>query len=91
MDNKHLTPIEQRHLEKVRRKLRGYERIVLLSGFVATRAEIAWAKEAFKEQSEDFDCIEDVIAFKRSCDKAERGKGTAYWYENNYLNNNNNK
>ena len=84
MKHKHLTPIEQKHLKNVRRKLRRYEKVVFCSGFVATRAEIKWAKKALKEQPEDFDCIEDVIAFKRSYDEAERGEGTDYWYENNY-------
>lgn len=84
MKHKHLTLIEQKHLRKARMKLRRYEKVVLRSGFIATRAEIKWAKEALKEQPEDFDCIEDVIAFKRSYDEAERGEGTVYWYENNY-------
>ena len=84
MKHKHLTLIEQKHLRRARMKLRRYEKVVLHGGFVATRAEIKWAKEALKEQPEDFDCIEDVIAFKRSYDEAERGEGTVYWYENNY-------
>ena len=40
MKHKQLTAIEQNHLKKVRKKLRGYERVRLRSGFVASRAEI---------------------------------------------------
>lgn len=57
MKHKHLTVIEQNHLKKVRRKLRGYERVMLRSGFVAARAEIEWAvKEIANRTSDKYFC-----------------------------------
>ena len=66
MKHKHLTDIEQRHLKKVRRKLRGYERVRLRSGFAAARAEIEWAvKEIANSPADKYLGIEDAIVIKR--------------------------
>lgn len=56
------------------------DRVILPSGFVATQAEIEWAKGALAERPEDFDCIEDVLAFKKSYEEAKCGEGKIYWY-----------
>ena len=66
MKHKRLTVIEQRHLKKVRRKLRGYERVRLSSGFVAARSEIEWAvKEIANSPADEYLGIEDAIVIKR--------------------------
>ena len=66
MKHKQLTAIEQNHLKKVRRKLRGYERVRLRSGFVASRAEIEWAvKEIANSPADKYLGIEDAIVIKR--------------------------
>ena len=66
MKHKRLTVIEQRHLKKVRRKLRGYERVRLSSGFVAARSEIEWAvKEIANSPADKYLGIEDAIVIKR--------------------------
>lgn len=75
MKHKHLTAIEQNHLKKVRRKLRGYERVRLCSGFVAARAEIEWAREEIANSPEGmYISIEEAISVKRSFDEFGRGK-----------------
>ena len=66
MKHKQLTAIEQNHLKKVRKKLRGYERVRLRSGFVASRAEIEWAvKEIANSPADKYLGIEDAIVIKR--------------------------
>lgn len=87
MKHKHLTHIEQKHLRKVRRKLRGYEIVVLHSGFVATRAEVEWAKEEIANSPYDtYRSIEEAIVIKRGLDQFERGEyKLSSRYENNYF------
>ena len=66
MKHKQLTAIEQNHLKKVRKKLRGYERVRLRSGFVTSRAEIEWAvKEIANSPADKYLGIEDAIVIKR--------------------------
>ena len=66
MKHKQLTAIEQNHLKKVRKKIRGYERVRLRSGFVASRAEIEWAvKEIANSPADKYLGIEDAIVIKR--------------------------
>ena len=85
MKHKHLTPIELRHLKKVRRKLRGYEQVVLRSGFVAIRAEVEWAKEEITNSPKGmYVSIEEAISVKRSFDEFKRGEyKVSLQYENN--------
>ena len=87
MKHKRLTAIEQRHLKKVRRKLREYEQVVLRSGFVATRAEVEWAKEEIANSPYDtYRSIEEAIVVKRGLDQYERGEYTlSSQYANNYF------
>lgn len=86
MKYKHLTAIEQKHLKKVRRKLRRYEKVVLHSGFVATRAEVEWAKEEIDNSPYDtYRSIEEAIVVKRGLDQYERGEyALSSQYKNNY-------
>lgn len=87
MKRKHLTAIEQRHLKKVRRKLRGYEKIVLRSGFIATRAEVEFAKKEIANSPEGmYVSIEEAISVKRSFDEMKRGEYEVFsQYEDNYF------
>lgn len=80
MKHKHLTDIEQRHLKKVRRKLRGYERVMLRSGFVASRAEIEWSvKEITNSPADKYLGIEDAIVIKRGLEQFKQGKYKGNW------------
>lgn len=80
MKHKRLTVIEQRHLKKVRRKLRGYERVRLSSGFVASRAEIEWAvKEIANSPADKYLGIEDAIVIKRGLEQFKQGKYKGNW------------
>lgn len=74
MQHKHLTAIEQKHLRKVRKKLRGYEKVVLRSGFVATRAEVEWAKEEIANSPDwAYRDIEEAIKIRRRLDDTDKG------------------
>lgn len=75
MTNKEYSPSD---IEKI---LKEEKKVILASGFTATQAEIDWAKEALKERPDDFDCIENVLAFARSYEEGERREGTVYWYD----------
>ena len=80
MKHKQLTAIEQNHLKKVRRKLRGYERVKLRSGFVASRAEIEWAvKEIANSPADKYLGIEDAIVIKRWLEQFKQGKYKGNW------------
>ena len=80
MKHKQLTAIEQNHLKKVRRKLRGYERVRLRSGFVASRAEIEWAVEEIANSPADkYLGIEDAIVIKRWLEQFKQGKYKGNW------------
>lgn len=80
MKHKQLTAIEQNHLKKVRRKLRGYERVRLRSGFVASRAEIEWAvKEIANGPADKYLGIEDAIVIKRGLEQFKQGKYKGNW------------
>ena len=82
MKHKHLTSIEQKHLKKVRRKLHGYEKVVLRSGFVATRAEVEWAKEEIENSPADkYLGIADTITIKRGIEQFKQGKYKGNWQE----------
>ncbi|WP_158095911.1 hypothetical protein [Cloacibacillus sp. An23] len=75
-----MTDIEQRHLKKVRRKLRGYERVMLRSGFVASRAEIEWSvKEITNSPADKYLGIEDAIVIKRGLEQFKQGKYKGNW------------
>lgn len=80
MKHKQLTAIEQNHLKKVRKKLRGYERVRLRSGFVASRAEIEWAvKEIANSPADKYLGIEDAIVIKRWLEQFKQGKYKGNW------------
>lgn len=80
MKHKQLTAIEQNHLKKVRRKLRGYERVRLRSGFVASRAEIEWAvKEIANSPADKYLGIEDAIVIKRGIAQFKQRKYKVNW------------
>ncbi len=80
MKHKQLTAIEQNHLKKVRKKLRGYERVRLRSGFVASRAEIEWAvKEIANSPADKYLGIEDAIVIKRGIAQFKQRKYKVNW------------
>ena len=80
MKHKQLTAIEQNHLKKVRKKLRGYERVRLRSGFVASRAEIEWAvKEIANSPADKYLGIEDAIVIKRGIAQLKQRKYKVNW------------
>ena len=80
MKHKQLTAIEQNHLKKVRKKLRGYERVRLRSGFVAARSEIEWAmKEIANSPADKYLGIEDAIVIKRWLEQFKQGKYKGNW------------
>lgn len=74
MLRKRLTAIEKKHLQMVRRKLRGYVKIVFRSGLVATRAEVEWAKEEIANSPDwAYRDIEEAIKIRRRLDDADKG------------------
>lgn len=80
MKHKLLTVIEEKHLKKVRRKLRGYERVRLSSGFVAARAEIEWAvKEIANSPADKYLGIEDAVVIKRGIAQFKQRKYKVNW------------